>query len=391
MKSPKELSQRLAKQWHNGQLREQRLLEGDFPIVLPIGKPSAQQLRSATDLVKKHLDLWRKVTVGEVIEEEKNYRSAGGAVKVPTHWMINSMTEWVEASADKMVKLEAAFLMVLLESSDELFHPFLVRKRAYWRDVELAEVLKVLEVSKLLEPNCANGVPLRAISIAGIDTKFFERNRSFIVALLDIRFDGLVSELGLEEFLEAWRESDHWLLVVDLDPDGTLLPFTQMRVRTTELLSEFCSAKQCLIVENEKCLHMIPQIKSTIAILGSGLDLLWTKAEWLKSIKVGYWGDIDTWGLAMLSTVRRNIPHVNNLLMTEEVFESHAEQSAVVEKTIVAKELLTHLTEPEMRLYDKLVSLGKGRLEQEYIGVDGVREVISEWVKEAIDKEHHLD
>lgn len=393
MKSPSELSQRLAKQWQNGQLRELRLLEDEFPIILPIGKPTAQLVKSTTHLVKHHLDLWRNVTLGEVVYADKSYRATGSdsLVSIPTHWKIGNLTQWVDASADKTVKAEATFLKVLLENADELFHSFLVRKRSYWKKMDLLEALKALELVQILEPNCAKGVPLRAFSVAGIDTKFFERNRSFILALLDIRFDGLASELGLEGFLGAWRESDHWLLVLDLDPEGGLLPFTQMRVRTTELLTEFCRVKHCLIVENVKCLHLIPKMKNTIAILGAGLDLLWTKAEWLKSVRVAYWGDIDTWGLAMLSTVRRNIPHVNNLLMTEEVFESHAEQSAVVEKTIVARELLTHLTESELRLYDKLVSLGIGRLEQEFIGVDRVREEIIEWEKEAIDNECHLD
>lgn len=107
--------------------------------------------------------------------------------------------------------------------------------------------------------------------------KFFERNRNLIVKLLDIRFDGIVSEQGGGNFLNATDSNDHWLLVVDLD--GELLPFQQLRVRNTELVSKALPGKNLLIVENETCRHQLPDLPNTIFILGAGLNLAWMKAD----------------------------------------------------------------------------------------------------------------
>ena len=81
------------------------------------------------------------------------------------------------------------------------------------------------------------------LSIEGIDTKFFERNAQLVTALLDVRFDGEVSKIGLASFLGAFTESDHWLLLLDLD--GSLLPFKQMRVRAPISAQRHCSASGC--------------------------------------------------------------------------------------------------------------------------------------------------
>src|SRR5690606_32849638 len=128
---------------------------------------------------------------------------------------------------------------------------------------------------------------------------FFERHRSLIIKLLDVRFNGLVSELGLETFLGALDETDHWLLVADLD--GSLLPFRLMRVRHTELLTNSLPGSRLLIVENERCVHQLPKVLGTVAVLGAGLNLAWMEATWLSQCSLAYWGDLDTWGRTILA------------------------------------------------------------------------------------------
>ena len=134
----------------------------------------------------------------------------------------------------------------------------------------------------LLEQDCCKGIPLRAFSIAGVDTKFFEDYRTHILHLLNAKFDNKPSTLGLETFLGAIHESAHWVLLADLDE--SILPFRTMRVQTSELRQKFCSAKNIIIVENKKCLYTLPSIQDTIAILGAGLDLNWTETDWLRQV-----------------------------------------------------------------------------------------------------------
>src|SRR5690606_16053872 len=90
-------------------------------------------------------------------------------------------------------------------------------------------------------------------------------------------------------------------------------------------------ARRILLVENERSLRQLPQpLPGTIAILGSGLNLAWLAAPWLQACDVAYWGDLDTWGLAMLATARRHLPQLHALLMDRSSFDAHV-QRAVAE------------------------------------------------------------
>ena len=104
-------------------------------------------------------------------------------------------------------------MATLAGQTDSLFHSLLVRKLSLWRGRLAAEVVQAARLALALSPNCAAGRPLRMLSMEGIDTKFFERNAQLATALLDVRFDGEVSRIGLESFLGAFAEGDHWLLL----------------------------------------------------------------------------------------------------------------------------------------------------------------------------------
>jgi hypothetical protein len=228
-----------------------------------------------------------------------------------------------------------------------------------------------------LEPGSAVGRPLRAISIEGIDTKFFERNSGLITTLLDIRFEGEVRTIGLEAFLGALAEGENWLLVVDLD--GALLPFRKQRVRSSELRETALPGKRILIVENEQCQHLLPSAPGTVAVLGAGFDLSWTEAEWLTKKKVAYWGDIDTWGLLYLAKARAKIPEIDALLMSEKVYRQF-ENAAVSEPVIADVVAPVGLTSSERLLYEELLSQRNGRLEQEFLSREEVANAVASWM-----------
>lgn len=380
MKSPAELAQRLARQWENPDLREDRLV-GDalWPLRLPIGRPPAGLVARNWPSIVVHIRNWRAVRSGRVIWESTAYRATGEAVEMPAVWEISNAREWVEASASRSVSAECKALDHILRTCDPLFHSLLVRQRSLWNEKPLAEVCQAAELALLLEPGCARGAPLRALSLAGIDTKFFERHRSLLVRFLDLRFDGEVNRQGLETFLDAWQEKDHWLLVADLD--GGLLPFSQMRVRSSELFGADLAVPNLLVVENENCLHLLPRpLPGTITVLGAGNNLQWLSAEWVQRCRVAYWGDIDTWGLALLARARSMAPQLTALLMTREVFDAHAARHAVVESVMAGPEPAASLAPCEEELYRHLLICEKGRVEQEFISREGVFSCLELWV-----------
>jgi hypothetical protein len=118
----------------------------------------------------------------------------------------------------------------------------------------------------------------------------------------------------------------------------------------------------------------------TIAILGAGLNLGWLRAPWLQSRQVAYWGDIDTWGLAMLATARSHLAHLQALLMDSECFEAHR-HLAVVEPVHAAVAPGGVLLPGEVALDQRLRSLDKGRLEQEFLPVNVVKNAMQHWLR----------
>lgn len=378
MKSPDSLAAQLTRQWHSANHREHLLLDPQaWPRTVPIGSPSASVFTQQTAMVREHIACWRAVTVGEVHWQDVTFRSAAEPVSLPQHWLLRSPEEFSEASGDAQVQLELQRLRYLLDRIDSRFNSLLVRQRALWRDRDDDEVVQATRLAMMLEPGIAAERPLRALALAGIDSKFMERHRALVAALLDIRFDGQASQLGLNSFLDAADEGEHWLLVVPLSPG--LLPFAQQRVRARELRDAPLPTNRILLIENDRCLHLLPTLPDTIAVLGSGLDLAWLRADWLLERHLGYWGDMDTWGLRMLARARELQPHLEPLLMDQALFERLSGTLAVPEPMTAGPMPPDGLNDSEQTFYSFLLAQAKGRIEQEFLPQSAVTEAVSRW------------
>lgn len=378
MKSPDELRAVLRRQWESASHREARLLDASqaWPVVMSIGRPPAAMVATDLDQVKRHVEAWRQVRVGEVIWEPISYRATTTPVDIPTQWKLRKPSEWPDACADATMRQEFDALAVLVEQTDPIFHSLLVRRRSLWRGLPRAAVVQAARVGLKLTPGYAQGRPLRTLAIDGIDTKFFERHEGLLTTLLDVRFDGEVSRQGLVTFLGALAEGEHWLLVVDLD--GTLLPFQQQQVRASELREVVLPGSRLLIVENQRCQYQLPPLSDAVAVLGAGFDLGWAEAYRGKDKPIAYWGDLDTWGLALLATARQAVDRLQPLMMSSEVYDKF-KQYAVVEPVAADRRPPVGLTASEQILYQRLLSEPCGRLEQEFLPAEFVAASVQDW------------
>lgn len=394
MKSPQELAARLAQQWNSADWRERQLLStaAAWPLTLSIGQPdSAVFLNNATAL-RNHLQQWRAVEqhgLGSVQWQERRYRGSSDAIAVPTHWQLAKPSQCVAAIVHYKVpghaqlKSDYARLGALIAAVERTgFQRLLVRRLVQWRDTPAEAVIAAARMALQLEPGCAQGRPLRALAVQGNDSKFFERHASLLTALLDERFDGEASRQGLVGFLGALPEDDHWLLIAPLAPG--LLSFARQRVRASELLTTPLPAHRILLVENERCLHQLPQpLPDTIAVLGAGLNLGWLSALWLQARDVAYWGDLDTWGLHMLAMARSHRPQLHALLMDRATFDAHQDR-AVPEPAHAPPPLPgSSLLLTERGLDGHLRTLENGRLEQEFLPADVVHRAVQSWASKA--------
>ncbi|WP_440465735.1 Wadjet anti-phage system protein JetD domain-containing protein [Pseudomonas sp. YH-1] len=379
MKSPLEISRKLARQWYQSETRSNRLLGfSEWPLCVSIGTPSAREFSQDPGAVQRHADSWRSVAIGSVEWGAVSYRAGAEPILLPSQWCLRNPSEWVAATMDATIGKEYADLEHIVEGVDAAFRALLVTQRSLWIKKDPGEVIAAADLALRLQPRCAMGRPLRLLAEHGVDTKFFERNAGLLTRLLDERFEGEPSEVGLNTFLGALEESEHWVLVAPLC-DG-LLPFKKLRLTTAELMESRLPGSRLIVVENEKCFHQLPEIADTIAVLGCGLDLQWMGAPWLKEKKVAYWGDIDSWGLLMLGRSRELCPNVSALLMSKDIYELYAPGSAVEEPVTAQVSPPCGLQADERNLYSYLLGLGKGRLEQEYIPKNEVGAEVGRWM-----------
>lgn len=392
MKSPQALATKLAQQWNSADWRERQLLgtTAAWPLTLSIGQPDPAVFLNDATALRSHLQQWRAVEnlgLGSVQWQERRYRGSSDAIAVPTHWQLAKPSQCIAAirhfkvAGHAQVHSDYARLCTLITRVERPgFQRLLVRRLVQWRDVPVDAVIAAAKMVLQLEPGSAQGKPLRALAMQGNDTKFFERHASLLTALLDERFDGEASRQGLVGFLGALPEDDHWLLIAPLAPG--LLPFAQMRVRASELLTTPLPGSRILLVENERCLHQLPApVQDTIAVLGAGLNLGWLAAPWLQERSVAYWGDLDTWGLHMLAIARGYVPHLQALLMDAATFSAH-HPLAVTEPVHAPQSACGALHPDEAALAEHLRAQARGRLEQEFLPTDTVHRAVRTWVND---------
>lgn len=382
MKSLQQLRNKLAAQWFSADHREQRMLSSfDWPLRLAIGKPSAKIFTGQSLKVLQHLADWRQQKIGRVEWTSVKYKSASEPVEMPVYWVIDTANEWIAACEDPQTKIEFKQLIDVLGQVDAIFHQLIIRHRSLWanKNSDNHETLvRCCQLAMRLESGMAMGRPLRAISISGYDSKFIENQRGLLTQLLNVRFAGLLKEQNIETFLGASEKGEHWLLLKPLTRD--ILPFEQMRLRASELAKIDLPVQNLIIVENEQCHHQLPILENTIAILGGGLNLVWLANAHFKKKTIIYWGDLDTWGLKMLSIARSYLPQLHALLMDRQTYDAYS-QLSVPEPISAGADIPTELSNQETKLYQYLLLSASGRLEQERLSEVVVKSKLTEIYK----------
>lgn len=379
MKSPGEAAKELQRKWKSADQRESLLLrEETWPIRISIGMPSPSTFKNEPAALRAHLSAWRAVAQGTIHRDSVRYQSGAEPLDVPISWEISNIDDFAAATGGGEIMASIHRLQRVLAAVDMQFHRVLVRRLSLHEAQPESDVIAAARLATRLEPGCGMGRPLRAIGAdhPGVDSKFLERNQPLLKALLDARFEGQCSALGLAAFLGAVEEGEHWLLVMPLDEN--LLPFAKQRVRALDLAQTALPASHILVVENEQCAHQLPRLEGTLAILGAGLNLEWLSGAAFDGKRIGYWGDLDSWGMTMLANARTWRPAVEALLMDEATFHSSSDR-AVVEPTIAGQLAPANLSPTEQKLYQLLVSSDRGRLEQEYLPIDRVHVALREW------------
>lgn len=202
-----------------------------------------------------------------------------------------------------------------------------------------------------------SGLRLRELPIRGIDTKWLERHRAVVEALV-LTVTGR-SSLGLNERVEVGR-------IRLLDSAESVWGLRDISAPIEDLAALYLSPQTVLIVENLQTFLSLPAMPGVIAVYGRGNAVV-TLAQipWLRAARIFYWGDLDSHGFRILNQARSVGLDVQSLLMDSRTLYEHRDLWVVEPQPFSGAVSL--LTDLEATALAELRALGHVRLEQERI------------------------
>jgi len=367
-------SQRLLKDWLAGELV--------FPLRLPIRRPTGKVLMDDFIEIRHWIEHWQQSVARAPCRLEcetvKNRRI--GSQSVPRYLVLETaphLFQWIEQEqAFQQFRQLAGVLLKRWPQTLELL------LKSPFRLLALAEQQEALiAVLDWFKQNPCSRRYVRQLDIVGVDSKFIERNKGIIhdllIAVLDKnQYRADIVALGRHGFERKFG------LLYDLplirfrilDPTLALSSALAGQTDISVPLDQFQQLKlplqRVFITENKVNGLAFPPVAGALVVFGMGYGVeTLAQVDWLRNMRVDYWGDIDTHGFNILTQVRKHLPQTRSMLMDEAtLFACKAlwGQEADVQEKID----LSLLTAAETRLIEGLWQhrwQPKLRLEQERI------------------------
>lgn len=364
--SPADIKAKVRRRWDDGSLLRAVAACEPFPVIdLPLRGPKPAEIGDDLGAVQAWVaDLTAGAGSREQIRYELEHAVVGGRLvgrnRLPSRVRIASYGQaWALLGVGTEV---AAYERLLaLADAEPVVRDWVGREPL--PALALGEEWPVLlRAYRWLDDARDSGRYLREIDAPGVDTKFVERRRPVLAALLGVPATGFVGALGLQAKPELVR--------LRIDPSlGVFGGLSDLSTRVVELAAAPIRARTAVIVENEITFLTIPVPAGGVVLWGKGFEVDRTGSlPWLADTEVRYWGDLDTHGFAILNRLRAWLPQTQSFLMDRDTLLQHRDRWGQESKPTNA--FLTQLAEPESSLYADLVNGRWGvavRLEQERI------------------------
>jgi hypothetical protein len=364
--TPSDIAAKVHRRWDDGSLLRSYADGAEFaPIDVVVRGPRASEvgddLRAVQDWVAG-LDAGGRGGARYDLE----WTTIGGRIighnRVPSGAVVSSFAQaWALLGVATEVRL---FDEVLALSSD---HPA-VRSWVVANPLRgisaHAEMPRLVAAFAWLDDNRHSSRYLREICAPGVDTKFAERHRPALAAMLGVPSSaaGFASALGLRSKPELVR--------LRVAPSlGLPEPLSEIAVRVDEFDALALAPLRVLVIENEVTYLSVPVPEDGVVLWGKGFDVDRVgRLPWPSGVEIDYWGDIDTHGFAILDRLRAWLPQVRSVMMDRDTLMVHRDRWVTEERP--AASALTRLTRAEQGLHVDLVEGRLGdrvRLEQERI------------------------
>ena len=96
------------------------------------------------------------------------------------------------------------------------------------------------------------------------------------------------------------------------------LPVADLTIPISVFRSLRIAPSVTVVVENKMCFLTLPRLANALAVCGQGKAAsLLHGTPWLRSCRLVYWGDMDDSGFGILSSLRKEYPHTESILMDD--------------------------------------------------------------------------
>ncbi len=375
----------LKREWNNDAGLKARLLNRKpFPIRIGLKPPAGRSAIADMAHFQKFIGQWRSYSSQKTIQWESRRYRALAEQTVPKFFILENIKELIEFVGSKALARSEIWTknMAPMLAISEALYPVLVKHLKTFESIRLADAELLGRVVKQLSSQIGAGLYLRALPLVGVDTKFLENYQTLISDVLDVLYNGeITANGGMLEWLGCLENPRGWLTVRPLceSVKANIGGFPVMQLHSDVLREHALPANNILVVENMQSGLGLPLLEDTIAVFGGGKNISWMDANWLKSRRVAYWGDIDTWGLSILSDVRAKLSSVKAIMMDPDTLGQHEDRMAVEPEPL--QHLPKFLTDAEAQIFSDL-KVGNylgSRLEQERLSPDYIRIKLEAW------------
>lgn len=377
--TPSQLRAGLLKQWERGKFYK-ALVNGEelFPLRVSLKKPTSSELGARFAEVR---DWIATLSQGDYRVELKvvNHRVIGSN-EIPVAVWLDSL-EQLAGFVRKSSELQRfRRLLALTQEQDPELVPWLGRRASQVLELEEAWPT-LLRTVDWMKRNPRPGIYTRQLDLEGVHTKFIEQHRKVLQQMFELALAPEAVDEQETDFEKrfGFLTRPPRVRLRFLDPAANpLLPYSEVTLRAAELAALDPPVRQVFVVENEVTFLAFPEIAESLLLFGSGFSVeLLAQLPWLKGLPIYYWGDIDTYGFAILDRLRAAHPQTVSFLMDRATLLQHRPRW-VTENSQALREL-PHLTEDEQELYQDLLDQFPGylvRLEQELIGFGWVLDAL---------------
>ena len=375
------------REWQHGpNLRARLCGERPFPLRMLLKAPTGDQALADLEHFRLFIASWKAWPQPGQLEWQRRKYQRIGEHDVPVALRIDSMPDLIAVlgpAAEARNRRWQERMRPLLDLDPRLAKALLKHLDTI-ENMTADNALMIAQVLPQLQPGLGREALLRALPLQHVDTKFVEEHSAPLIDLLDcLHASAVTTAGGLLAWLGCRANPGGWMQVRPLCRQSRErlagLPLLQL---DTQTLREYpLPAARILIVENKQSGYALPALDDTIAVFGGGRNTAWMEADWLRTKRIGYWGDIDSWGLAILSEARFRQAHVQSLMMDEAAVLQH--QTRMIDESESYKQLPEYLTEAEQQLFQRLQNryYGKTRLEQERLAPDYVLRHLDAWLQ----------